>query len=516
MKKRIALFLCIFALVFSLCPAKVHAEGKWADIKNLRISSNGTLKWDEVEGAYEYEVWTDTGLLLGYVSPGETHETFEHYLEYGSAPTGKYKAVVYAIDLWENVIAKSTTSKSVSYTAKGETDPTGYVYWADYCRGAWNQVEGRDVFYYVYLYDDTGLVYHARTDQTEYDFEMHMNNEHEYYFSVIAGKAGYSRSKEESCWGPSNSLRLVKRLAGANRYETALLAADEVIKNNAPAYFENVIVANGDNFPDALSGTYLATMYSCPLVLINSAKADMVCKYLNKNLVEDAHISIIGGQNAVKDSWLKGIEKKSRVFERLEGSNRYKTNLEILKKGYLDAADILVATGKNFADALSASATGLPLLLVGDKLEDYQKEFLKKLQNPTFTIIGGTNAVSSSVEKELSKIGTINGRIKGDNRYQTSAYLAYHYFSPYDWENIPQYAVLATGSNFPDGLAGGPLARSLGKCPLLLIDPTGAKNTEAIGYGSDTGIDEGYILGGEGVVPGSEAAKVLLSYVWER
>ena len=373
MKKRIALFLCIFALVFSLCPAKVQAEGKWADIKNLRISSNGTLKWDEVEDAFEYEIWTDTGLLLGYVSPGETHETFEHYLEYGSAPTGKFKAVVYAIDFFHNVIAKSTTSKSVSYTAKGKTEATGYVYWADYGTAAWNQVEGENVFYYIDYYDENGLVCQRRTDQTQDWFSSHMYEGHEYKYSVTVGKAGYSRSDTEWVYGTQHGMREVKRLAGANRYETALLAADEVIKNNEPAYFENVIVANGDNFPDALSGTYLATMYSCPLVLINSAKADMVCKYLNKNLVDDAHISIIGGQNAVKDSWLKGIEKKSRVFERLEGSNRYKTNLEILKKGYLDGGEILVATGKNFADALSASATGLPLLLVGDKLEDYQK-----------------------------------------------------------------------------------------------------------------------------------------------
>ena len=122
MKKRIILFLCILAAAFSVCTVKVSAEGNWADIRNLRISSSGVLKWTEVEGAAEYEVWTDDGLLLGYVSPGETHETFLEYLRLGSAPTGKYKATVYAIDDWGMVIAKSTTKESVSYTANGTTN----------------------------------------------------------------------------------------------------------------------------------------------------------------------------------------------------------------------------------------------------------------------------------------------------------------------------------------------------------------------------------------------------------
>lgn len=516
MKKRITLILCVLAAVFSLCSTKVLAEGKWADIKNLRISSNGTLKWDEVEGAAEYEVWTHDGLLLSYVAPGGTHETFETYLEYGSAPTGKYKATVYAIDDWGNVIAKSTTSKSVSYTAYGTTEPTTYVWWTE-MTAYWNPVDELNVFYYVTLLDEAdNIVRHVRTIETEYDFGSYMTKDKHYHFSVVAGIVGSSRSEKVVNKGNTTTWQLRKRLAGANRYETAILASQEVCENNKPAYFENVIIANGDNFPDALSGTYLASMYSCPLVLINSAKASYVCDYLNKNLVEDAVISIIGGQNAVKDSWLKGIEKKSRKFERLEGSNRYKTNIEILKKGYLDGGEILVATGKNFADALSASATGLPLLLVGDTLQDYQKEFLKKIQNPTFTIIGGTSAVSESVEKELAKIGTVDLRLKGDNRYQTSAYIAYHYFDPKNFDNVPQYAVLATGANFPDGLSGGPLAWSVGNCPLLLIDPTGAKNIDIIGYGSDTGIEQGYILGGEVAVPAKEVAKVLMLHAWER
>ena len=40
MKKRIALILCVFALMFSLCPTKVWAEGDWGDIKNYHLTVN--------------------------------------------------------------------------------------------------------------------------------------------------------------------------------------------------------------------------------------------------------------------------------------------------------------------------------------------------------------------------------------------------------------------------------------------------------------------------------------------
>ena len=197
------------------------ADGGWADIKDLRISSTGILKWKEVEGAAEYEVWTDDGLLLGYVSPGETHETFLEYLRLGSAPTGKYKATVYALDDWGTVIARSTTKESVSYTANGTTPNVPYVYWQDATIARWNRVEGDEVFYYVYLYGPSGMERHVRTSETSYNFDMYMFKDYHYYYTVIAGQAGHTRSGEESVYGPSTSNRRIVRLAGVNRYETA-------------------------------------------------------------------------------------------------------------------------------------------------------------------------------------------------------------------------------------------------------------------------------------------------------
>ena len=51
--------------------------------------------------------------------------------------------------------------------------------------------------------------------------------------------------------------------------------------------------------------------------------------------------------------------------------------------------EVLIATGKNYADSLSASATGLPMLLVDKNLTDSQKAFLQNTSRK-FVILGGT------------------------------------------------------------------------------------------------------------------------------
>ena len=145
---------------------------------------------------------------------------------------------------------------------------------------------------------------------------------------------------------------------------------------------------------------------------------------------------------------------------RLKGANRYDTNLAILREaGVNTACDVLIATGKNYADSLSASATGLPMLLVGDKLTEAQQNFLWSTSR-RFVIIGGTGAVSQAVEAELSAIGEVV-RIKGSDRYATSVEIAKRYF------DTPMTAVLAYAQGFPDGLCGGPLAITMG-APLVL------------------------------------------------
>ena len=58
-------------------------------------------------------------------------------------------------------------------------------------------------------------------------------------------------------------------------------------------------------------------------------------------------------------------------------------------------------------------------------------------------------------------------------------------------------AVVASASNFPDGLCGGPLAAALNAPLILTVD---GKTAEATAYTAELGINAGYVLGGTSVL----------------
>ena len=80
-------------------------------------------------------------------------------------------------------------------------------------------------------------------------------------------------------------------------------------------------------------------------------------------------------------------------------------------------------------------------------------------------------------------------RLAGANRFDTSVQLADNAFG----HSGVDYAVLAYGYNFPDGLCAGPLAYALG-APLILT-ATGDE-AAAVEYATAAGITSGFVLGG--------------------
>ncbi|MBQ1341800.1 MAG: cell wall-binding repeat-containing protein [Erysipelotrichaceae bacterium] len=160
---------------------------------------------------------------------------------------------------------------------------------------------------------------------------------------------------------------------------------------------------------------------------------------------------------------------------------------------------ILVATGTNFADSLSASATGLPMLLVRDDgLTDQQREFLSENKGKEFIILGGNNAVKPVIESQLKSYGTVR-RIQGANRAGTSIEIAKEFFPE------AKQAVVAYSHEFPDGLCGGPLAHQI-NAPLILTRDNDADATAS--YLKSKGIKNGYVLGGTSRLTDSLVRKV--------
>ena len=252
----------------------------------------------------------------------------------------------------------------------------------------------------------------------------------------------------------------VIRVKGATRYETGFAIANYLKEILKLEKFEAVVVACGQKFPDALAGSYLAAQKNAPILLTDASVDADVLAYIEANLVSGGKVYILGGTAAVSQEFEDGLVAKGIDYARVKGATRYETNLEILKEAGVTADQkILIATGNNYADSLSASATGLPMLLVGNELTDAQKAFLETTSKD-FVILGGEGAVSEEIEAELAAMGTVE-RVKGKTRYETSVEIAKYFFT------APESAVLGYANDFPDGLCAGPLAIAL-KAPLIL------------------------------------------------
>ena len=288
---------------------------------------------------------------------------------------------------------------------------------------------------------------------------------------------------------PEEDTTEVVRLYGENRYDTAYAVADVLKETLGAEKFDAVVVATGQNFADALAGSFLASEKSAPILLTNGEEENIaeLHDYIKANVAEGGKVYILGGTGAVPED-AEAIEDYEVV--RLFGQSRYDTNLEILKEAGVFDETIIVTTGKTFADSLSASAAKLPILLVkpGETLSDAQKDIVKDMKN--IYIIGGTGAVSAEVEEELAAYGEVV-RIYGKTRYETSVAVAKEFFAAAD------KAVVASGKNFPDGLCGGPLASAM-NAPLILT--ADAWTDAAAGYMAEEGVTSGYVLGGSGAL----------------
>ena len=280
----------------------------------------------------------------------------------------------------------------------------------------------------------------------------------------------------------------VTRIFGADRYETAFKTAEVLKQQLGVEKFDNIVVACGDNFADALGGSYLAAKKNAPILLVKSSKIDAVKSYIKANLNPGGTVYLLGGTAAIPAAMDTGLD--GFTVRRLAGATRYDTNLLILEEAGVTNEDILICTGKSFADSLSAAAAGRPLLLVKDSLNDSQKAFLQSHAANKKYILGGTAAVSTSVENQAKAYGTVE-RIGGNTRYETSVLIAQEFFPD------ATQAALAYAQNFPDGLSGGALAYAM-KAPLVLT--ASGKEAAAAAYAKEQNITSGVIFGGSGLI----------------
>lgn len=186
-----------------------------------------------------------------------------------------------------------------------------------------------------------------------------------------------------------------ERIGGEDRFETAKLIAEKL---DSPS--DKAVVAYGYNFPDALAVAPYAAKEGMPILLTRDNKLP---DYTKEALADTKVTIVVGGDNVVQ----KNVYDQLPGHKRLAGDDRYETAAEII--GYFDdeAHTGYVATGLNFADALTgavlAAKNDSPLLLAKkDQLSPSIEAAINDLQTEQFVLLGGPDVVS--VEDRLAKL----------------------------------------------------------------------------------------------------------------
>lgn len=298
------------------------------------------------------------------------------------------------------------------------------------------------------------------------------------------------------------------RIAGNNRFDTALKIADEIKELSGTGTYPNAVIACGTDYADALGGTYLAACYDAPILLVANSNAlmDRIAGSIRDSMEPGGTVYILGGEGAVPSYMEEALAAKGLTnVIRFAGRNRYDTNLKILEYCGVAGKTMLVCSGWGFADALSASALGRPILLTGKELTGEQQSFVRSNLPGYVSIVGGTGAVSTAVEEWFRAEHFGVKRYSGKDRYETSYLLADSSFAEQSF-----YAVLAYGLDFPDGLAGGPLAYKLG-APLLLVENRSNRYLRAEYFVSMyNDVRLGIVLGGPSLIHEDTVDRIML------
>ena len=264
------------------------------------------------------------------------------------------------------------------------------------------------------------------------------------------------------------------RISGKDRITTSV-----EISKSAYTTSENVVLASGFNFADALSAGQLASALDAPLLLSSQDKLDSQTKNEIDRL-KAKKVYVVGGDNAISKTGIDTTLKSENIdVTRLEGQDRYSTSQKVMEKTkeIINPEYLLIASGKNFPDALAATGFFVnhkSVMVLSDGVT-YPQSNLQEIA------IGGKN--------QLPLKGFKGKRVSGKDRYETALEIAKLSF---DKNNN---AILASGQVFADSLSAVSLTKKH-NAPIILTQSNSlTENAKKYLNGKNV-----FIVGGEKTV----------------
>ena len=264
------------------------------------------------------------------------------------------------------------------------------------------------------------------------------------------------------------------RISGKDRITTSV-----EISKSAYTTSENVVLASGFNFADALSAGQLASALDAPLLLSSQDKLDSQTKN-EINRLKAKKVFVVGGDSAISKTGIDTTLKSEKIdVTRLEGQDRYSTSQKVMEKTkeIINPEYLLIASGKNFPDALAATGFFVnhkSVMVLSDGIT-YPQSNLQEIA------IGGKN--------QLPLKGFKGRRVSGKDRYETALEIAKLSF---DKNNN---AILASGQVFADSLSAVSLTKKH-NAPIILTQANSlTENAKKYLNGKNV-----FIVGGEKTV----------------
>ncbi|OBR95056.1 N-acetylmuramoyl-L-alanine amidase LytC precursor [Clostridium ragsdalei P11] len=287
------------------------------------------------------------------------------------------------------------------------------------------------------------------------------------------------------------------RIAGADRYATSNALSEKFISA------DTVIIAAGDNFPDALCAAPLAKKYNTPILLSSSTglSSDTIAEITR---LKAKKAIIIGGRSSVNAAVETQLNSKGVTFTRIEGKDRYETSLLVAKQLNKPNA-VVVAYGEDFPDALSISAIAsqlnMPIILSGKNgLSADAQTYIKNSGVTKTYVIGGKGVLSEKIDAEVSN----PVRLSGTDRYATDLKVLSEFSSKLNFDTV----YLANGKGFADALAGSAVASNTSS-PVVLVSNDMDTNINKYLQKRINLNTKVVALGGDSVVEDSVVGKVM-------
>ncbi len=221
---------------------------------------------------------------------------------------------------------------------------------------------------------------------------------------ILGGDAAISAEVQDEI--EENFNHEVKRLAGDNRYETAVKVGEKFLENKEGGF--PVFMATGENFPDALTVASAAANRGGIILLSSSSSLDVkTAEFLVSHEDDLEEVYVVGGTSALSEE----VYEESGAGERIAGNNRWETAVKLAERFFEGPSNVTIASGLDFPDALSGGAYAAileaPMLLAGPtdmplSVVDYLKSLSSDLL-PHVYIFGGANAIGEEIMKKMEE-----------------------------------------------------------------------------------------------------------------